>query len=426
MNSDKASVYNTVKTIHASPLCGTIIECGSAAAITSKLMNVPGASATVYTASQPYSKEIQEELFGDEAIKFTRSVSKEFVAAVFESQRRSITTKRNNFVLVASVQMSDGIEDKLSHGWFLFYHTDMKHSKVMHFTLPRTTAFISREEILDIFGNLGVAIIDAYLQNKLEYILTPGDVAMVDAAYNFDHDFWKLDFDADYNFVLKSLEKADNEWFVCFRNNDFIRLEDIMRASDHFIIEKGSFNPMTHAHKGMIEAGLEFALEKEGDYGAKPLFMISTFRYDKPHVDVFDLMQRVKVINDHGFDVLICTSPLFYTNFDLLIYNTPKSKRFSFVVGTDTINRIAEVDSKKNDDLLDINDFIQKVKVIEEKYEDRFRFIVLKRKNYELNQALAIYNHKFVVYSENFEDDGISSTAIRNGIMKNLLDESYN
>ena len=67
---------NKVKDIHNSNLYGIIVETGCSTAVTSKLMEVSGASNTIYYSLQPYSKNYEKSRYGT----FPRSVSKDFIS----------------------------------------------------------------------------------------------------------------------------------------------------------------------------------------------------------------------------------------------------------------------------------------------------------------------------------------------------------
>jgi len=401
---EKTIIESLIADIHKSSLKGTIIECGCGAAITNALMLVPGASGTIYNAMQPYSKEIQEELFTGHA--YERSVSLDFMLAV-EQYAVDRLSDENNFFLAASVQMSDGNKDKVTHGWFMFYHKDMLHAKFMHFTLSKDTYLKSREDVLAEFGKIGVQILYSYLCNGLKIINTRG-IGKLDMAYT---NIIGLHLEMNTELVMNSMEADWQDYFVCVSGGKFVRLEDIMRRTTNFVIEKGSFNPLHHKHVEMIQVAVK-------ETGAEPLFMISTSRYDKPHIDTEDLMRRVKTINDHGYDVLICKKALFYDNFETLLENVADDKHFVFVIGSDTINRIYDTDVRDH-----AADAIKlAIGVIRCRYQGRFGFLVLRRDGVEVKPEVGMYG-SLVVVNESYVDDGTSSTAIRDGKIKNKLDE---
>src|SRR4051812_8235615 len=106
-----SELISKIKKIHESNLFGTIIECGCGATIANTLMEVPGATNTIFYSYQPYSKVIQEDNYT--AVSQYRSVSEEFVSEVLKHEfkkselKDSDKTHKINFCLTASFQLRD-------------------------------------------------------------------------------------------------------------------------------------------------------------------------------------------------------------------------------------------------------------------------------------------------------------------------------
>lgn len=388
-----------VKQIHDSYLYGTVVEAGCGAALTTQLTDVSGSSKTLYSAVIPYSKECEHKLYGE----FDRSVSMEFTekAADFEINQFDKLT----FALVTSWQMNDGVDGKITHGWYTLKlrssGIDITHS--LHFTMPYWKPF-DRQRTIRKIGELGVMILHAASANKnIEDFMFSDTDFCLDQAY--------VNGKPNYSLLLNKLDKSNNDYFLMFESGEPHRLCDLSRDTNEFIIQKGSFNPLHHQHVEMMKHTGKLYPH------AEKCFLISTYVYDKPHVDVDDLVSRIKFINDHGYSVMICKEVFFYSTFEMLMlwFN---GKKFYMPMGSDTINRIYETDASKVAD--DVLPFYIEEKV--RRYGNMFKFVVHTRTGYEINENVKFYG-EMVFIDDTFVDDGTSSTKIRNGQIKNLIDE---
>ena len=176
-----------------------------------------------------------------------------------------------------------------------------------------------------------------------------------------------------------------------------------MRKSNEFVIQKGSYEIFHHAHLQMMEMSLNKYQNSVGAY------LISSYRYDKPHLSPDEIIKRIISINEVGFPVIICKSVLFYETFDLL-KKWSFGKKFLFPIGTDTINRILKTDK---DNLIDIENVVNS-------YKDIFNFLLFNRLEFTRDEETSLYNPMLFMI-DGYQDDGISSTSIKKGIMNNLL-----
>lgn len=400
---------HTVEKIHKSNLYGIIIELGCSAAISNKLMNVPGASNTVYKSVQPYSKEYQAELYGE----FKRSVSKDSVKTILEVEAEKVKDNNKiNFILATSWQLADP-SDKLvyAHGWFGLYDIQRNVKHYLHYSFKRSfmnVEFIEyswnkiREKyFLNTISDIAVGILQTAIDGNIEEInQVIADKAILDMAYIND--------DVNYHLLINTLEKAEGDYFIVFDKNDVIRFEDLMRKNDKFVIQKGSFNPIHHGHIKVMEESIKYE-------EALPAFLISTFRYDKPHIDYNELSERIEMMSKLDYPLIICKSIYFYQTFQL-INDWAINKSFNFPIGIDTLNRIYETDHSFCNG---INVKTQIAKTIA-KYRDNFKFLVFKRNGFTAHKDVDDFYNDIIEYME-YEDDGISSTKIRNGEMENKI-----
>lgn len=409
---------NKVQDIHNSPLYGIFVETGCSTALSSRLMDESGASKTVYYSLQPYSKQFEHKRYGE----FTRSVSNLFVREAIIKEMKLDAEQSANFYFVQSWQISDG--QSLTHGWIALANHTRLEVLTFHFSLPQNVS-MTREGTIKAIGDLGVALTWAVreciglnrrkLINALVELNSP---FILDMAYEYLP--VKSEMTVDYQFLLEMQEASKKDYPLVFTYHDVERFEELMRQGNEFIIQKGSFNPLHHGHVSMMTHA------KELYPNGVPAFLISTYRYDKPHIDVAELVERIMDITKRGYPLIICKEVFFYNTFKLLLQFCKRTeKRFYFPMGSDTINRIYETDNneqtKKHEGVE--SPFATKVYIdgMVRIWSKNFKFLVHKRNGYEYHPNLAWYG-ELVQYVDSYEDDGTSSTAIREGKIKNLLD----
>ena len=404
-----------VKEIHDSNLYGVVIETGCSTATSSKLMDIAGASKTIFYSLQPYSKVYEEQRYGS----FPRSVSKEFINSVLDTESNVDST---NFVFASSWQLhSDSDPLQVPHGWFGLLDKKNNVKYFLHFTFnhrilksyndliqgkhnPKVVYQETRDLLIDTIGHIGVNLI---------HTLIKGDITQFDLNDIPNNAYLSLDIaycndKLDIKLLMNVLEKFKGDYFLVFKDNQAIRLEDLMREDESFTIQKGSFNPIHHGHLEMMR----YTMNKYKN--SKPVFLSSTFRYDKDHLNVDDIIKKIQMINNIGYDHIICKSMYFYKTFDLLL-NWTHNKNFKFPIGSDTINRIIATDmeyvnSKPTFPKITLIGYINR---IISKYRINFKFIIFPRKGYEITKEIALYKGIIEINTE-YKDDGISSTYIRN------------
>ncbi len=413
--------------IHGSELYGIIVETGCSTSTSSKLMDVAGASKTIFYSLQPYSKVYEEQRYGH----FSRSVSKEFIESVLNTESYQ---KGNdiNFVLASSWQLNNDADPlQIPHGWFGLYDIRNNKKHYLHFTINRyaTESYCdlivgkhnvkktyqeTRNRLIDTIGHIGVNILHTAIKgeiNDFDLNLIPNNNYLtLDSAYEGNS--------INTSLLISVLEKFKNDYFIVFKDNQAIRLEDIMREGNEFLIQKGSFNPIHHGHTEMMQ------LSKKAHVNAVPIFLISTFRYDKPHISIEEIELRIQQINKLGYPLIICKTLFYYDTFKLLNYWS-HNKRYYFPIGMDTLIRIHQTDldtvEKNNTNIKN-----QLTRMTIRGYVERNRsfylnskFLVFSRKGYQKPDELNLYN-SMCEYIDR-DDDGISSTAIREGRMENKL-----
>lgn len=394
----------SITDIHNSNLFGVVVEAGCGAALAHTLMSVSGSSSTIYHSKQPYSKKYQESIYG----VFSRSVSREATEAILRHEwdliDNSPIATDVNFVITSSWQI--GEDGKITHGW---YSIRLRNGEIhsFHFTVRNS---IGRLYALQRIGEIGVRILHYFSDNRTLNVsydnpLFFSEGIMMDAFY--------VGGDLAYGLLIKGLEASNDDYPVVFDNGEAIRFEELMRRSEDVVVLKGSFNPLHHQHVRTIKHA------KEIKPGSTAVFLISTYMYDKPHVETDDLINRIKAINDNGYPVIILKQPLFYKTFDI-IKSWNNRNNFYFIIGSDTLNRIYQTDYDSCGK--SFGDTVYYVDSIKKQYNNRFKFLLCIRKNFELVEQTKLYTEMYEIVTD-YEDDGVSSTAIRNGERKNLLQD---
>lgn len=290
--------------IHESDIFGVFVEMGCGVALSNALMEVSGATKTVYVTEAPYSREYQHENYHNEGM---RAVSKESVDAVLEGWRDKINEARVNTIYVASFQLG---ENGSTHGWIGLLYKGTK--KFYHVSIH---AKMTRKEYLGTIADIGVKIV----RSKNEQLPADARIDIVEGE------------SAENMFDM--IARSKGEQFLCIRDGQFVRMEDLFRDKPEVLIYKGSFNPPHIAHE-------EIARLAEEKYGHKPVMMISQEIYQKGIVSHADMTSRVATLNALGFDVVVSKSGFFNQN---ISYIQQKFEQpIVFIVGTDTLNRIFE------------------------------------------------------------------------------------
>lgn len=387
---------NIIENIHSTDLYGTFIECGAGNEISNILLNVPGASNTVFKCVQPYSKEFQKEEYGD----FDRSVSKEFCNAVIEKEKlNTLHNEKHNFIFVSTWQVSEN-SSKITHGWLGINRKDNYNSNVfLHFTMKNTSGF-KRHDINKLVADLSLKII-SNISNGFTIDKINTEHFILDQAFNNDKPL--------YDLLFNSLNENSSDYFLSFRNNNPVRFEEILRESEEFVVLKGSFNPIHHQHVKMMEATNKLYPN------AKQIYLVSLDRYDKPHIENSEAIEKIQKLNALGHTIIFCKEIYFYNTFKLLY---KYDKNFYFPIGFDTMNRIYQTDFEENG-CTGTEEYIYSICA----FFKKFKLILFPRNNVEITWAVELYNPLVkIIPEELYEDDGTSSTKIRNQEIKNLLD----
>lgn len=309
------NIKDTIKQIHDSDIYGFFIETGCGVALTNKLMSIAGASKTIFMAECPYNKDMMQTKYG----KTDRAVSIKTVENILDYYKE--LTSNLNTIYAASFQIGDETNEISTHGYIgiSYKGNAMIHHVSIHDAM-------TREEYLDVIGNIGVRILDS----AAEFI--PAD-CYIDQSYNMSKGNHPNPVKPVDMFQMLNLSETEN-FLSIDEDGKLCRLEDFFRSQKEIIIYKGSFDPPHIGH-------IEFAETIKKKYGRAPVFMISMHIYQKDNLSATIMAERVAMLNHLGFKVIVSQKGYFNENITYLRKKF-KEKPIIFVVGTDTINRIFE------------------------------------------------------------------------------------
>ncbi len=408
---------NKIKDIHASDAYGILIETGCGLAVSNALLEVSGASNTIYLAECPYSKEYQTFKYGETN---ARAVSMENIKHIMNYYKALDKPDNVNFIYAASFQLGEH-NDKSTHGWIgLSLKGDDR--RYFHISIHES---LTRKQYIDKISKIGIDILNFYIHKSTGTNFIPSNCC-IDIALNGKGEQVNL------TDMFVSLRYEDDENFLCFKEGKLVRMEDLFRDQKNIALFKGSFNPIHAAH-------IHTAQLAKDEYGIEPVFVISSSVYQKGWIESEDLKQRVETLNDLGYSVIITKDGYFNKN---TAYIRQKFKQpLIYVVGSDTLNRILEssynilnpIDSKEYNRYLNQlvsmkpdNELItdKELDEIEEmalshymrKFKEDFqdvRFFVVNRPGSELKEEVKLIQEYYKMVEEHPEYFHISSTKIR-------------
>lgn len=352
-----------IREIHTSDMYGVFVELGVGHPLAQLLYEVPGASQTIEYSISPYSKEMQEQMFHLKG----RSVSKEGVNTILNEIK---TSKKTNTIFVSSFQL--GEEGKsITHGWVGLEYNGKR--MFYHLTLNSGNEFSdSRKEKIEVLGYVCLNILSAKNDlDKLEKNYQDGaiDIIMDSEGNTLDY----LETLLKVQMEMKEDENSDCLIYVTSKGN-IERVENLFRENPVLNVYKGSFNPLHIFHD-------LFAQEIAEITGVKTVLALSLNPLFKT-INYNEVQDRVKTLNEHGYDVLITNKGEFHFDRQTIENrDVCKSiKQVNFLVGADTLNRILDTTFKlRKPDVLP--DFWRMM------YPDT-TFYYAKREGYELNPVL--------------------------------------
>jgi len=176
-----------------------------------------------------------------------------------------------------------------------------------------------------------------------------------------------------------------------------INFNELEPTKEIRLVFPGSFDPCHKNHVFMAR----WASKR---YNKPVHFEISLKNVDKPPIDFISLSQRLDSLREHKDEDFM--GDVYLTNTPLFMQKATLFPNATFIVGADTINRI--FDAKYYRGVTDMPTVLGHFK------GKNVRFIVFHRKSVELTIDPELLKVCEIVSLDEYEDDGTSSTEIRN------------
>lgn len=375
-----------------------LLEVGAGVPIANEFFSYAGASKTIYSAESYYSRDAFQTMFGESK---SRAVSAEKLKDINEnfSIRKDLINGVYNTVLSTTFQVGDESNKTSTHGW-ISINIEGKSIRYYHISLHQAN---SRKSHIKNIGEIGILLLHA----KNESV--PSD-CFVDIV--LDENLQPM-----YHETLEFLSCCENEDMMSvFTLNGIDRLESVTRDIDNLIVYKGSFNPPSISHKEIMKTTSNLFEHKK-----KEVFCLSynTFQKGKQSVDSF--LDRVKFLNQLGWDVIISSKPLFKNTYDFI--RLKFNGKIVFPQGIDTLNRMA------NDYVHNIGQGGDKIFFNTKAFLNDFKnteFVIFYRDGEDIKDFVQIELIDTKLVTTVFETNhhqGISSTLIRSLVNQGEFDK---
>lgn len=365
---------NIINEINQSETFAKIIEIGAGLPVAEEFYKYAGASKTIYLVESPYAYEAFERKYGKCA---HRAVSAERLKHIndYIQTKEELQNNYYNTVLSSTFQVGGSRNEISTHGWYSLNINGK--SKYYHMSLHEA---MDRREYIKNIGETGIMLLHS--KNETQFTNSFIDIVLND------------DLSYDYETTLKFANLSDIEdYAIVFKQDGTIdRLESITRGTDNLILYKGSFNPPTLAH-------VEIADLANIKYNTNTVFSISINTFQKGIQNIESVLDRIKMINMLGFDVLIVNTPFFKDSVEIL--RNKYVGRLIYPIGVDTINRLA----------LDYTNNVEQFKID----FDNVKFLCNLRSGYDFNDISKLLLSNDHIDVSEIENSSLSSTMVRNG-----------
>lgn len=387
-------IADRVCQLHESPYRVVLAITGGGSEVVGELLRHGNGSATVLDAVIPYSTNAMDRFLGRKPDKYCSEKTARAMAMV--AYQRALELSKDSDGLVYPNVIGIGATCKLKatnerkgrkHEIYVAIQTFRKTGvNTLELTLDRT-----RQEEEKIVASLIFNVLARYCDvteiNFPEGIQL-GEIEDVLEKYS--------SVSEHIGDVLKQQNYSQNNPYEIM-GIARINFNESEPPKEIRLVFPGSFDPCHKNHVFMAR----WASER---YNKPVHFEISLKNVDKPPIDFISLSQRLDSLRkykDEDFmgDVYLTNAPMFIQKVTLFPYTT-------FIVGADTINRI--FDEKYYLGVTDMPSVLEHFK------EQNVRFMVFHRKSVELTIDPELLEVCEIVSLDEYKDDGISSTKIRN------------
>jgi nicotinic acid mononucleotide adenylyltransferase len=357
---DAQHYRSMIAEIHnSSDAFGTIVETGCGTPVASALLDVGGASNTIYQCLVPYNQYISHVLYNNRhaprvvSLESTMLMVKAHIAKHKEDQPGMQTffaeekgadspaaNRSLNLVYVANFQIGEKGTDRVSHGWVGLQYKDI----IRYFHLSVRDPDLDRGEAIDLIGNCALELMHSItLKQDIDFRQLPANSALLTSHMHVD-----VIVDQDLNLqkdaILSLLLGKTGDVFDTIiavapgdETNGFkmhaVRIDEIMRKGNGLIAYKGSFNPPTCEHMRLARQTME------EHPGLELVFMLSIQTVDKNAIA--NLWQRVEWLHALGHTVVMNRCGYFRDAIRVMKTCAMQSHcKLVFPMGADTYDRI--------------------------------------------------------------------------------------
>jgi len=362
---------NPFDDVHESPFRAVIAITGGGSEAIGRLLQYGNASKTLLEAVVPYHPSAMDSFLGFTPTKYcSPEVTRQLAVAAY---RRSLLMADNSqrkyllgLALTAKLAKPNGEREGRAHEIHVAFHNCYKTvCQKLTLIVPRTR-FVEEQ------------IASTMLLNLLRRETTGFEEV--------------LDIEENIVEISRGL-KAIEIWDFDKPKKDWV----IPSTKETTLIFPGSFNPCHKQHVELAKAAFKTT-------GQPVQFEISLKNAEKPPLDHIDLAERLETLvpyqNEDWFGGVIATNTPFFKEKVVLF---PKC---TFIVGTDTINRIADRRYYRS---------AKEHMRVWQFFVEHIKFLVFERQGVSLCDN-AKFNLDFAACCRIMEmyDDGTSSTEIRN------------
>ncbi|WP_244603559.1 hypothetical protein [Methanococcoides sp. AM1] len=386
-------LHKMVMHIHEQPYRIVLAITGGGAGAIEQLLKYGGGSATVLEATVPYSSKALDDLIGRKPEKYASPITVRSMAMAAYRRALSLTEDddlvRNKDVMgvAASCKLSAGSDEREGREHEI-YVAIQSFDKTLVRTLRLGEARTRQEE-----EHIATCMIIDSIPKECGW---DGEMHL-DRLLGKDECIEERKATVSKE-IAQMLVRPDSIMKRTDLRPDVVRLNLKGKGVDDKpeIIFSGSFNPCHRNHIVMAEQAFQ-------KLGKKVHFEISITNVDKPPIDFISLQERLdslKEYRDRDFlgNIYLTVAPLFIQKAKLF-------ENVTFIIGADTANRLFKTRYYRNED--DMRNMLAEFR------EKNIHFLVFRRKDVELNIEPEICDLCEIVSMEDYEDNGISSSAIR-------------
>lgn len=365
-----------IKEIHATPGKAVIYTTGGGFTFVDELMANGGASNTVLDVQIPYSTEAAIELLGETPKKLVSEETALIMAN--RAYNRAKTLAEGEVIgigLTCKLTTGEGEREGRTH---LIYGASKTNSKIIS-VLYDITGLGDRKHQEAQAAKLIISLLGIGCKSKTALALYSKHLK---GGSDLDKriEFKEVRINKDIMAVIDNEKNTTNNY-----------------VDEESIVFPGSFNPI---HKNHIE----IAKIVSSKYGRPVNLEISIENPDKQSINYQDVMNRMNHIRphlktDYVEDVIITRLPFFIDKANLW-------KGASFVVGSDTFNRIVDPEYYA--------DYETAMETLSGN-----RFIVFHRDGHDLKTGTPLDDRVDIISTDDYEDDGTNSTEIREKVLGN-------